>query len=82
MDDSFSEQGARDPRGILLRILHLIGPGLITELFDGKLTREVEGWDVGGLEIGSELTVGELGDVISTMEGGNPEPGHQLVTGP
>ena len=69
MDDSFSEQGARDPQGILSRILHLMGPGLFTELFGGKLTREVEGWDVGGLEIGCELTVGELGDVISTVEG-------------
>ena len=78
MDDSFSAQGARDPRGIVLRILQFIRPVLITELCGGGSTRGMDGWGAGGGVLAAE----ELDDMVSTKEGGKPEPMHRLATGP
>ena len=78
MDDSFSEQKTRDLQGILLRMLQLIRPGLITELCDGGST-----WGTSGQCKGDgALAMEALDDEESAREGGKPEPGHWLVTGP
>ena len=78
MDASFSEQEARDPRGILLRILQVIHPGLITELCTGGSTREMDRRCAGS----GTLTMEALNNGVSVRKGGKPKPGHWLVTGP
>jgi hypothetical protein len=76
---SFCAQGARDPRGILFRILQLIGPGLSTEPFTGVCR---------GLGDNSTF-VGVLApcldtevSVLGAAAGGRSDPGQRWGTGP
>ena len=78
MDASFSKQGAWDLRGILLRIMQIVLPGLITELCDEGSTQEMDGRCAGSGTLAMEV----LNDGVSSRERGKPEPGHRLVTGP